>query len=197
MTDTTHDAPHGGPGDLSHHTELPTTRPSAAVDRVVQAIGHAFSWLWIVVVVAILVGVFGRYAFGMGSVLWEEIRWHISSAVWLVGLGYTLVHDAHVRVDVLHERFGLRTQAWIELLGLAVLLLPFVAVGIWESFPYFLNSYNVGETSQSPGGLPARYVLKFFLSVSFALILVAGVSRLLKCTALLFGVPRPMKRRQQ
>ncbi|MDZ7714447.1 MAG: TRAP transporter small permease subunit [Rhodovibrio sp.] len=70
----------------------------------------------------------GRYAFGAGSVMAEEIEWHLAGAAWLVGLSYTLVSDDHVRVDVLHERMSVRKQGWIELLGLLFLLLPFAAI---------------------------------------------------------------------
>lgn len=179
--------------DFHHHTELPTTRISGTLDGLLGGIGYAFSWLWLAVVAVILVAVIGRYFFGMGTILMEEIEWHVAGAAWLVGLSYTLVHDAHVRVDVLHERFPLKAQVWIELLGILLLLMPFLVIAIDTSLPYFWSSYLQGEESQAPAGLPARWVLKFFLPLSFALLFLAALSRLLKCTALLFGVPRPIK----
>lgn len=178
--------------DFIHHTELPSTRVSDALDGLIDRIGFLFSWLWVAVVGVILYAVIGRYAFGQGSVMLEEVTWHLAGAAWLIGLSYTLVHDAHVRVDVLHERFSLRTQAWIELLGLLLLLLPFLILTLSEAWPYFLSSYLQGEESQAPAGLPARWALKFFLPLCFGLLIVAAVSRLMKCTALLFGVPRPI-----
>jgi len=180
--------------DLIHHTELPTTRLSGALDGLLDRIGFLFSWLWLAIVAVILYAVIGRYAFGQGSVMLEEVEWHLAGAVWLIGLSYTVVHDAHVRVDVLHERFSLRTQAWIELLGLLVLMLPFLVIAVDEAWPYFLSSYLQNEESQAPAGLPARWALKFFLPLAFGLLIVAAVSRLSRCTALLFGVPRPIKK---
>lgn len=178
-------------GDYIHHTELPSTRFSAAVDGLLRRVGFGFSFLWLAVVAVIVAAVVGRYAFGAGSVMAEEIEWHLAGAAWLIGLSYTLVSDDHVRVDVIHERLSLKKQVWIELLGLLFLLLPFVGIGLYVAWPYFMSSYLQGEVSQAPAGLPYRWALKFFLPLSFGLLIVAAVSRLSKCTAFLFGWPQP------
>lgn len=178
---------------LHHHTELPTTRISQWLDAVLTLIGKGAAWFWLVVTGIIIWAVVGPYVFGQGSVLLEELQWHLAGAGWLLGLSYTLVVDDHVRVDVLHERFSLRTQAWIELFGLLFLLLPFLGLAIYEMVPYAISAYEVGETSQAPAGLPYRWILKGVLALSFGLIAVASVSRLLKVTALLFGLPRPIR----
>jgi TRAP-type mannitol/chloroaromatic compound transport system permease small subunit len=180
--------------DFVHHTELPDNRISRTIDAILGGIGFLFSWLWVAIVGVILYAVIGRYAFGQGSVMLEEVEWHLAGAAWLIGLSYTLVHDGHVRVDVLHERFSLRGQAWVELFGLVLLLLPFLIIALDSMIPYFWSSYLQGEESQAPAGLPARWALKFFLPLSFALLILAAISRLLKCTALLFGWPRPIKK---
>lgn len=178
---------------LIHHTELPRTAISDALDRALALIGKAASWFWLAVVAVILYAVVSRYAFNRGSVTLEEVQWHIASAVWLIGLSYAVVTDDHVRVDVLHERFGLRRQTWIECLGILFLLLPFLVIAFWEALPYFLSSWQQGERSQAPAGLPARWLLKLCLVLSFALLAVAATSRLLRCTALLFGWPSPRR----
>ena len=181
--------------DLIHHTRLPRTALSDVLDGLLDRIGGLFSWLWIAVVGVILYSVISRYVFGQGSVTLEEVQWHLAGAAWLVGLSYTLVHDDHVRVDVLHERFSPKTQAWIELLGILLLLLPFLAIALWEAFPYFMSSFEQNERSQAPAGLPARWALKFFLPLSMVLLIVAATSRLLRTTAMLFGFPRPILRK--
>ncbi|MDX1818039.1 MAG: TRAP transporter small permease subunit [Marinobacter sp.] len=178
---------------LHHHTELPTTRLSQWIDGLMSAIGKGASWAWVIVTGFIIYAVIGRYVFGQGSVLLEEMEWHVAGAGWLLGMAYTLVVDDHVRVDVLHERFSLKTQGWVELFGLLILLLPFLGLAIYEMVPYAITSYNVGETSQAPAGLSNRWVLKAVLALAFMLIFLAAVSRLFKVTALLFGIPRPIK----
>ncbi|WP_150911901.1 TRAP transporter small permease subunit [Marinobacter halotolerans] len=178
---------------IHHHTKFPTTWPSRVMDRAISAIGKSASWLWVVVTGVIIYAVVGRYAFGMGSVTLEEVQWHLAGAGWLLGLGYTLVTDDHVRVDVIHERLSLKGQAWIELLGLLFLLLPFLGMAVYEMIPYAFSSWQQGETSQAPAGLPYRWVLKSILALSFVLLIVAALSRLLKVTALLFGFPKPIR----
>ena len=178
---------------IHHHTEFPTTWLSRVLDAVISAIGKSASWLWIVVTGVIIYAVVGRYAFGMGSVTLEEVQWHLAGAGWLLGLGYTLVTDDHVRVDVIHERLSLKGQAWIELFGLVFLLLPFLVLAVYEMIPYAVSSWEQGETSQAPAGLPYRWILKGVLALSFGLLIVAALSRLLKVTALLFGFPKPIR----
>jgi len=184
---------HVNPAEFLHHTELPDTATSRTVDRVIDFIGAATSWLWIACMVVILVSVVARYVFGQGSIMLEEIQWHIYGVAWLIGLSYTMVKDGHVRVDVLHDRFSLRAQTWIELLGILLLLLPFLIIFLLDAIPYFYASYEVKERALAPDGLPARWALKFFLPLALVLLVLAAVSRLLKCSALLFGKPAPIR----
>lgn len=191
-TDLTGEADTGSP----HPTELPTTGVSQALDRLNIGLGAAASWLWLVVVVVIVGGVIARYFFDLGSVSVEELTWHISSFIWLLGIAYTMVYDQHVRVDVIHERLGLRSRAWIELFGLLLLLLPFLAIVLYYTVPYAYQSLLIDETSQAPSGLPHRWVLKAMIALAIALSIVAAIARLFRCTATLFGwpVPRPAGR---
>lgn len=181
---------------LTHHQQLPRTFISNHLDAFVDRIGSLSSWLWIITIGVILYSVISRYVFAQGSVMLEEVQWHFAGAAWLIGLSYTLVHDAHVRVDVVHERLSFRTQAWIEFLGLIFLLLPFLVLALWEVVPYAMSSFEQGELSQSPNGLPWRWVLKSFLPISMGLLVIAALSRLLKATAVLFGFPRPLTQTQ-
>lgn len=183
-----------GMPEFVHHTVLPPNRISDALDGFLNRIGFLFSLLWLPVVGVILYSVIGRYAFGQGSVMLEEVSWHLAGAAWLVGLSYTLVSDHHVRVDVLHERLSLRGQAWVELFGILFLLLPFLVIALDGATEYFLSSYQQNERSQAPAGLPARWALKFILALAFALLLAGALSRLSKCTTLLFGWPRSTRK---
>lgn len=177
---------------LHHHTELPQITFSRVLDRGLIIIGKSASFLWLGVVGVIIWSVVARYAFGRGSVTLEEWTWHLAGAGWLIGLSYTLAVDDHVRVDVLHERFSLKTQAWIELLGILFLLLPFLGFALYETIPFVMSSYAQGERSAAPAGLANRWMLKAVLALSFALLTVAAVSRLSRVTALLFGRPAPL-----
>jgi TRAP-type mannitol/chloroaromatic compound transport system permease small subunit len=175
---------------------LPRNRFSNAIDSLIVRAGDAASWLWPLLVVVVIVNVFGRYVLGMGSVMLEEIQWHIYAVGFLVGLSYCADIDRHVRVDVLAEHWSPRTRAWIELGGLAFFMFPFVLIVAVESVPYVKSSWDFKEVSTSPGGLPYRWALKSFMVIGMALLALAAFSRFTRCTTLLFGFPRPLRERE-
>jgi len=165
---------------------LPHTAVSRRIDPLMVAIGRWVSWIWLVLLVIIVLNVLLRYAFGEGRIEFEEIQWHLYSVGFLLGMSYAYEGDAHIRVDVLHERLGARAQAWIELYGILLLLLPFIALVLVFSVPFVQQSYAVGEVSQAPGGLPLRWLMKAVLPLGFLLLLLAVISRLTRVWAFLF-----------
>jgi TRAP-type mannitol/chloroaromatic compound transport system permease small subunit len=176
-----------------HHAELPRTRMSEAVDAAIRRVGGIASWAWLGLVVVIAVNVVLRYVFGQGRIEFEELQWHVYAVGFLIGVSYCYEADDHVRIDVLHEKFRLRTQAWIELLGIVLFLLPFIAVVLIFSAPFIAYSFSIGEVSEAPGGLPLRWAIKAFLFIGFALLLAAALSRLSRVTSLLFGAPASVR----
>lgn len=175
---------------------LPRNRFSNVADAIVVRAGDAASWLWPILIAVVVVNVFARYVLGMGSIMLEEVQWHIYAVGFLIGLSYCADIDRHVRVDVLAERWSPRTRAWIELLGIAFFMLPFVLVIAIESVPYVKSAWDFGEVSVAPGGLPYRWALKSFMVIGMALLALAAFSRLTRCTTLLFGFPRPLAERE-
>ena len=169
--------------------DLPQTRLSRAVDPWLVSIGHWSSWLWLMLVAVIVANVILRYSFGEGRIEFEEIQWHIYAAGFLLGLGYALQADAHIRVDVLHERYSPGLKAWIELYGLLLLALPFILVMLLYSVPFVRASFELGEVSASPGGLPYRWAVKAMLPLGFGLLLLAALSRLSRVWTFLFLNP--------
>ena len=175
---------------LTPHTELPHTRASRAIDRIVRRVGDGISWIWLALLGVIVLNVTLRYAFGSGRIELEELQWHLYSVGFLLGIPYAFAADAHIRVDVLRDRMSRRAQAWVELYGILLLLLPFVAVVGVFAIPFVGESWSSGEISPSPGGLPLRWLIKSALLAGFALLGLAGISRLLRVCSLLFGAPR-------
>ena len=167
--------------------DLPETGLSRRLDRFVRRIGDAASWTWVVLLAVVVLNVLLRYVFGEGRIEFEEIQWHLYAAGFLVALGYALESDDHIRVDFLHERMSQRLQAWVELYGILLLLLPFVSLVLFHSLPFIAHSFAQGEVSAAPGGLPGRWVIKSTLFLGFALLGVAAVSRLVRVASFLFG----------
>jgi TRAP-type mannitol/chloroaromatic compound transport system permease small subunit len=162
------------------------------IDRFNERIGRLVCWLTLFMVLVGSYNALVRYldrftGLGLSSNTYIELQWYMYSLVFLLGAAYTLKHDAHVRVDVLSARLGVRGRAWINLLGTILFLLPFCVLVMWTSWPTISNSWAVLEVSPDPGGLP-RYPIKTAIPVAFALLFLQGVSLAVKQIAVLRGV---------
>jgi len=171
---------------------LPYNRISRPLDRLLVAIGQASAWLWLAVLLVVLANVFSRFALSRGSIALEELSWHLFGAALMLALAYAVVRDDHVRVDVLRERFSLRSQAWIELIAIALLALPVIVLMIDALIPYAYKAYLYNERSQAPSGLPYRFIFKSVLPIGLVLVALALLSRALRCSTLLFNFPRAL-----
>lgn len=173
--------------------ELPHTRFSEMSDRVIQAVGRAISWIWVLLTLVVVANVILRYALGRGLIQLEELQWHLYAVGLLFGLAWCLQSDTHVRIDVVSRRLSPTMRAWIELYGLVLLLLPFIALVLVYAVPFVRYAFATGEISQAPGGLPLRWLIKSALPLAFALLLLAALSRLSRVLCYLFGVPQPRR----
>lgn len=166
---------------------LPVTAFSRAVDRVIEWVGEGASILWTILVLVIVFQVFLRYALGLGSIMLEETQWHLYAVGFLLGISFTEMRERNVRIDVLAERFARKTRLWVEFIGIVFFLLGFSLLVIWFAVPYVITSWELSEVSAAPGGLPYRWLLKSFLITAFALLALAGASRLTRVWVALFG----------
>ena len=171
---------------------LPQTALSRRIERALYRLSDAASWIWVLLLGVIVVNVVSRYAFGQGRIEFEELQWHLYAVGFLVGMVVSVTSDAHVRVDVVRERWTPRTQGWLELYGLLLLFFPFVALVLLFSVPFVASSFAASEVSVSAGGLPYRWAIKGALTAGFGLLGLAGFARLLRVSAFLFGAPRPL-----
>jgi TRAP-type mannitol/chloroaromatic compound transport system permease small subunit len=177
-------------GARGHALSFPRTAPSDALEKIVELVGKACSWLWVVLIVLIVVNVALRYVVGTNYIAMEEMQWHLYAVGFLMALSFAMLYDGHVRVDVVAERLQLRTRAWIELLGILLLILPFVYIVVSYAIPFVQRSYEINEVSAAPGGLTHRWIIKSFIITGFVFIAIAAIARLMRVTAFLFGLPR-------
>lgn len=169
---------------------LPETALSRRVDALLKWLGNAISWVWLVLLVVIVANVVLRYLFAQGRIEFEEIQWHLYSLGFMLGLSSAYADDAHVRVDVLRERFSATTRAWIELYGIVLLLVPFIVLVLFAAGPFVAYSWETSEVSEAPGGLGMRWLIKSVLAAGFLLLLAGALSRLSRIAAFLFGGKR-------
>lgn len=166
-------------------------KASGFIDALNEFVGRWVYWLVLVAVLVSAGNAVSRYTLNLSSNAWLEIQWYLFSAIFLFSSGYTLLHNQHVRIDVVSGRLSPRGRAWIDVFGTLFFLLP-MAIGImWLSWPVFLDAYTRHEMSGNAGGLiiwPARLMLP----VGFVLLVAQGFSELIKRIAFLRGlIPDP------
>ena len=134
-------------------------------------------------------GLFGdQVAAALSNNTYLELQTLLYNLIFLIGAAYVLKVDAHVRVDILFSRMKARSKAWIDILGTVIFLFPFAWMGIFFGHTYVARSWSQLEISPNPGGL-ARYPIKTLIIVAFALLIVQGVSQIIKHAAFLRGHP--------
>jgi len=156
-----------------------------AVDSLIAAVGDAFAWLSVALVAAIIVQVVLRYVFRWGLAWLDEFQWYLYAAMLMIAISYGVVHEAHIRMDLLWSRLGPRTKAWIEVGGILCLLLPIAVVLTHHGWSLFQDSWRVGERSPAPTGMPWRWLVKGFIPLGGTLLGLAAISRLVAQVALL------------
>ncbi|MFZ5587329.1 MAG: TRAP transporter small permease subunit [Thermodesulfobacteriota bacterium] len=158
------------------------------IDAVNEGVGRFVSVITAVLVLVIFNDVVMRYVFKKSFVFTQELEWHLFAFIFLMGAGYTLLHNGHVRVDIVYARLSPRTQAWID----AVCCLLFLFPGCWlvltTTIPFVENAYNTMEGSPDPGGIPYRWVLKACIPLGFALMTLQGVSLFIKSLLVALGL---------
>ncbi len=165
---------------------------SSLIDRLNRAVGRSVAWLTLLVVLVSAINAIVRKAFNMSSNAWLELQWYLFGAIFLLASGYTFLRNEHVRVDVISQNFPRRVQIYIEIIGVVFFLLPAFGLVFWLSIPYFYNSLVTWELSSNTGGL-IRWPVKLLIPVGFGLLLLSGISHLIKCIGFLLGVaPDPL-----
>ena len=146
------------------------------IEHVNEQIGKSVSWLTFLLVLIVCFDVVSRYLFKISFVSIQELEWHLFAIIFLTAAPYTLKLDGHVRVDIIYSKLSERKQAIINLIATIIFLIPFCLLMIYTSKDFVINSLMVNETSPDPGGLPARYILKAIIPLSFFMLLLQALA---------------------
>jgi TRAP-type mannitol/chloroaromatic compound transport system permease small subunit len=146
------------------------------IDTLNEWVGRGVAWVTLGLVVVVFVDVLMRYILNVSFVFTQELEWHLFGFIFLIGAGYTLLHDGHVRVDIIYQRIGWKGRAWVNLCGVLLFLIPGCIMVISTSWKFTMNSFAILEGSPDPGGIPYRFILKGCIPVGFALLLFQGIS---------------------
>jgi TRAP-type mannitol/chloroaromatic compound transport system permease small subunit len=169
-------------------------RVSKTIDTITQGVGVVAYWLVPLMVLVGVYNVFGRF---VGQYIGTNLttnaliegQWYLFSLVFWLGAPYALLHNEHVRVDVLYARKGSRYKAIVNLLGTLLILIPFCSLLIYFSWNFIAVSWDILEGSPDPSGLP-RYPIKTLIAVGAGLLILQGISEVIKNGANLMRLSR-------
>jgi TRAP-type mannitol/chloroaromatic compound transport system permease small subunit len=157
---------------------------SREIDRLNEKFGVIANWLVLLACLISAGNAGSRYLFSASSNAWLEIQWYMFAGMVLLGAPYTLKMNEHVRVDLLYGMVSDRTRIWIDVVGGFLFLLPICVILTYFTWPWFVESWRIGEISSNAGGL-IRWPVKLMLPVGFALMALQGISEIIKRIAAL------------
>ena len=160
---------------------------SNAVDWLNGQIGKYAIWLILASTVISGGNALVRKIFSTSSNALLEVQWYLFAATFLLASGYTLLHNEHVKIDVISSKLSKTKQIWIDIIGFVLFLTPVCLAVIWYSTPFFLNAWHSGEMSNNAGGL-IRWPVYGLIPLGFSLLLLQGWSELIKRIAFLQGL---------
>jgi TRAP-type mannitol/chloroaromatic compound transport system permease small subunit len=167
----------------------PLLRLARATDRLNDWLGTKIAWLALAMVLLQFVIVLMRYVFGLGSVKLQESIVYLHATIFMVGAGYTLLHNGHVRCDIFYSAATPRARAWVDRFGVIVFLLPMCALIAVVAWPYVAAAWAVLEGSPEGSlGIPGVFLLKTVILVFAALLALQGIALAIHSALLLAGV---------
>lgn len=166
-------------------------RLSRGIDRLSRWLGTIAMWMVLAAVLVSAVNAIVRKAFNIGSNAFLEIQWYLFSGVFMLAVGYVLLHNAHVRIDFIASRLSKRVNAGIDLAGLVLFTVPLSLIMIDLGWPLFVQAFKSGEMSQNAGGL-IRWPVLLLVPLGFTVLALQALSEIIKRTAFLAGaLPEP------
>jgi TRAP-type mannitol/chloroaromatic compound transport system permease small subunit len=158
-----------------------------AADRVTTAVGRVVQWFSIGTVLVCASVVVLRYGFNTGFVWMQELYVWIHASVFMLGAGYVLMKDGHVRVDIFYADWSPRRKAAVELFSTIVFLLPWLVLLWWTSWPFVVRSWEAYEPSGQFGGMPGLFLFKTVLLLFTAFMGLAASAVMARCVLVLMG----------
>jgi TRAP-type mannitol/chloroaromatic compound transport system permease small subunit len=159
---------------------------SRAIDAFSEWVGKLAMWLVLGAVLISAGNAIVRKAFNIGSNAFLEIQWYLFAGVFMLGVGYVMLKNAHVRIDFISSKLSKRTNAIIDAVGIIVFTIPLSLIMIDLGWPLFERAWTSGEMSQNAGGL-IRWPVLLLVPLGFLILLAQSISELIKRIAFLTG----------
>ncbi|HEX9789390.1 MAG TPA: TRAP transporter small permease subunit [Kiloniellales bacterium] len=162
---------------------------SEKIDQLLAGIGKVAAWAGVVLIGVTIFDIITRRFLVLGSTKIQEFEWHMHVVLFGLLIGYAYLKDTHVRIDLVRERLGERTQWWLEIIGCLIFLLPYCALVIYFSYDFTVRAFTSDEISASATGLSHRWIIKAIIPIGFSLLALAGLATIFRKVVELFGPP--------
>lgn len=161
------------------------------IDRITEMLGINLAWLNVMMVLCMFLVVLLRYLFNHSSIPLQEAVMYLHAALFMLGSGFALKHDDHVRVDIFYQRMSPRARAWVNLMGTLLMLFPVVGFISWYSLSYVESAWRIRENSQEADGLPWVYLLKTLIFGLTGSLFFQGIAEAARNLCLILAIPVP------
>jgi len=146
------------------------------IEEIFEKIGRASAWILMVLLISIILQV-GLNTISSAITWMEELQWYLYGVSAMVAMSYTMTGNGHVRVDVLHRNFSVRTKQWLETVWIAIALIPLYMITLIYGWDFASESFAIQEGSPDPGGMPYRWMVKAFIPLASVLLIITAVLR--------------------
>ncbi len=162
-------------------------RIANSISYLNEQVGKASAWLILALVLVVGFDVIARKLFNFTKVWIMDLEWHLFALIFLMAAGSALRHEKHVRVDLFYAEYNEKDKATTDFWGTLVFLIPWCLAVIYYSFNYAMDSFRMNEGAAEPGGLPARYLIKFAIVAGIILLLLQAIAMLIETGLILFS----------
>ena len=153
---------------------------SSVLESLVKFFGKLGAWLSLPLIFIIIFDVITRRFFILGSTKIQEMEWHLHTAIFLLSLGFAYIKNAHVRIEIVREKYPPILKSLFEIFGVLFFLVPYTLMIIYYGIDFVSRSFNLNEVSSALTGLSHRWIIKSFIPLGMLLLFLAGLSILLK-----------------
>ena len=149
---------------------------SKFLEKVVTFFGKIGSWLAIPLIFIIIFDIVTRRFLILGSTKLQEMEWHLHAALFLLVLGYAYLKNAHVRIEIVRDKYSTFTKVIFETIGILIFLIPYTCLVIYYGIDFVNRSFNMNEVSSALTGLSHRWIIKSFIPIGMILLLLAKLA---------------------
>ena len=164
------------------------------IDKFTDTTGTWVAWLNVPLVLAVAWEVASRYLFDAPTIWSFDVTYMLYGTIFMLGAAFALHKGAHIRTDFFFEKWSVRTRGTIDSVAYLVFFFPSCLMVVYTSWPFVRNSWSVWESSPDPGGIPARWALKSVIIIGFVILMIQGLSELIKRFYVARGWEQPASR---